>query len=101
MVHYRPGDSDLVEITVKELTELIDVGHKIDHPEGGSKDVADALAGVTTTLLGDRRYHRRVTSIQTFRDEGRAPGPGGFDHPAWVGAATTAPVPPTSIGRAL
>ena len=52
------SDRDLVEILVKELEELCDDGKKVDHPSGGSKDVADAVAGVVTTLMGSRRFHK-------------------------------------------
>lgn len=51
------------EIAVKELMELIDNGKKVDHPEGGSKDVADCMAGVVTSLMGDRSYRRGVRSF--------------------------------------
>lgn len=52
------SDSDLSEILIKELEELRDDGKKVDHPLTGSKDVADALAGVVTTLMGSARYHK-------------------------------------------
>lgn len=51
------------EIAVKELMELVDNGKKVDHPEGGSKDVADCMAGVCTSLMGDRSYRRGVRSF--------------------------------------
>lgn len=60
MVRLRPEDTMLTEIAYKELSELIDDGDKVDHPPEGSKDVADAMAGVVFTLMGDRSYHRRV-----------------------------------------
>lgn len=59
MIRLRENDSHLTEIAVKELIELIDNGKKIDHPPGGSKDVADAMAGVVYDLMGNRSYHRR------------------------------------------
>lgn len=59
-VRLRPDDTELTEIAVKELMELVDAGNKIDHPERGSKDVADAMAGVVYTLMGDRSYHKRA-----------------------------------------
>lgn len=52
-----------VEIIVKELSELVDLGTKVDHPDQGSKDVTDAIAGVVHTLMGDRRYGRRTLSL--------------------------------------
>jgi hypothetical protein len=65
MVYINPGDAQLVEIAYKELSELEDQGKKIDHPSTGSKDVADSLAGVTYTLMGDRTYRRNVLSIDS------------------------------------
>lgn len=52
------GDTKLEEVAVRELMQLEDTGKKIDHPTSGSKDVADALAGVVTTLMGDRSFRR-------------------------------------------
>lgn len=48
------GDIDLLPdpLTEYELTQLRKTGSgNVDHPEGGSKDLADALAGVTRLLL--------------------------------------------------
>jgi hypothetical protein len=53
------GDSKLEEVAVRELLQLQDTGKKVDHPTKGSKDLADAMAGVCTTLMGDRSFHRR------------------------------------------
>ena len=62
------GESDKrVEIAVKELSELQDTGKKIDHPVLGSKDVADAMAGVVHELIGDRHYRRGVASLDVAR----------------------------------
>lgn len=97
MVKLRHGDTELVEIAVKELTELIDQGTKIDHPENGSKDVADAMAGVTYTLMGDRSYSKKVARMDTYRRE-QMPAAVGFEHPALAGhSGLTAPVPPTGM----
>lgn len=52
------GSSKTFEVAVAELSELTDAGKKIDHPPDGSKDVADAMAAVTCTLMGNRSYHR-------------------------------------------
>src|SRR5881397_4186229 len=68
MTYINTGDTKLVEIAVKELMELQDTGKKVDHPEKGSKDVADAMAGVVYTLMGDRAYRRGVTSIEAYRE---------------------------------
>jgi len=65
MVYMKHGDIKKVEIVYKELSELEDKGNKIDHPALGSKDVADAMAGVTYTLMGDRSYRRTVRDISS------------------------------------
>lgn len=69
LTYLRKGDTDRVEIAVKELMELQDTGKKIDHPTTGSKDIADAMAGVISTLMGDRTYRKGVSSIRTQRSE--------------------------------
>lgn len=63
------GDDDLVEIALKELSELQDTGKKIDHPVKGSKDVADSMAGVVHELIGDRKYRRGVASLNVVRSQ--------------------------------
>lgn len=72
MIYMKHGDSKLVNISYQELSQLVDNGKKIDHPEGGSKDVADAMAGVCATLMEDRQFRRGVSSSATPA----APGPG-------------------------
>lgn len=67
----KHGDTRPVEIAYQELTQLIDTGKKVDHPEGGSKDVADAMAGVCSTLAGDRQYQRGMRS-STQRPDSRS-----------------------------
>jgi hypothetical protein len=62
MTFMKHGDTRPVDIAYQELTQLIDTGRKVDHPEGGSKDVADAMAGVASVLAGDRQYRRGVSS---------------------------------------
>lgn len=64
ITYLMPGDNEPVNIAYKELSELVDEGKKIDHPASGSKDVADALAGVVHTLMGDRKYRRRMESSE-------------------------------------
>jgi hypothetical protein len=59
--YINKGDAKRVQIAVQELQQLQHTGKKIDHPVKGSKDVADAMAGVITTLLGDRSYRKGVT----------------------------------------
>lgn len=57
MSKLRPTDQP-IDIIRKELLQLQDLGVKIDHPPNGSKDVADAIAGVVTQLMGIRRPGR-------------------------------------------
>lgn len=106
MVKYNRGDTKKIEILVKELTELINAGDKIDHPPEGSKDVSDSVAGVVCTLMGDRKYHKKVTSMPDYRNE-RAPvgretplGSTTLSHPAYNGGQDipAAPVPPPMTG---
>lgn len=81
----RGESNEPVEIIVQELSELVDLGNKVDHPEQGSKDIADCLAGVVTTLMGDRRYHRKVRDLSQFREHRRAMAVGMANHPAYLG----------------
>lgn len=97
MVYLNRGDTDLVEIAVRELMQLTDDGRKVDHPHDGSKDVADAMAGVTCTLMGDRRYRRNVVSLDDVRVQREATGTdsrGMYQHPA-LGSfgSMSAPIP--------
>lgn len=110
-VKINPNDTEYVDIAVKELTELVDNGDKIDHPPDGSKDVADAMAGVTYTLMGNRAYHRNVRSLDQKRNENEQAATGtdglkrvsvgdAMEHPALRGLqglrAPTSPGAPTS-----
>lgn len=95
MTYLNRGDEQQVEIAVKELTELEDHIKKIDHPESGSKDVADAIAGVVYTLMGDRSFRRNVVSLESARSQ-RAVNDGNdlYAHPALRGMNNLrAPVP--------
>jgi hypothetical protein len=97
MVKLRHGDTELVEIAYKELSELVDEGLKVDHPDSGSKDVADAMAGVTYTLMGDRSYHKKIARMDSYRAP-MAAAANGYDHPALMGhSGLTAPVPPLGL----
>lgn len=58
MVHYHQSDTKTVNIAYKELSELQDAGKKIDHRPDGSKDVADAMAGVVSNLVNNTSYLR-------------------------------------------
>lgn len=69
LTYLKAGDDRTVDVLLTELMELTDTGKKIDHPVGGSKDLADAVAGVTSTLMGDRTYRRGVTSIHPASTE--------------------------------
>lgn len=68
VTYLEKGSTDLVQIAVKELSELEDNDKKVDHPVNGSKDLADAMAGVTYILMGDRSYRRNVRSIDEARE---------------------------------
>lgn len=64
VTYLNKGDLEQVEILPKELRELSEKGHKVDHPTNGSKDLADAVAGVTYTLMGDRTYRRVARAVK-------------------------------------
>lgn len=58
------GDIDLLAdpLTELELSELRKtVGGTVDHPSGGSKDLADALAGVARLILGETKEMKNVS----------------------------------------
>jgi hypothetical protein len=99
----KDSGTERVEVLVKELSEIVDTGKMIDHPMSGSKDVADAVAGVTFTLMGDRRYHRNNVSLEQVNSGGRASslsGSGKPVHPAYRGDfGISAPLPPTTQRR--
>lgn len=101
----KESGSEDVEILVKELSELMDMGRKIDHPVNGSKDVADAVAGVTFTLMGDRSFRRARSDLSQSPDAGSRLPHGvttmpGATHPAVRGGfSQQAPLPPTSAWR--
>lgn len=92
------GTHRRAEILVKELSELMDMGGKIDHPVGGSKDVSDAVAGVTFTLMGDRRFRQRVRDFSPADKAATAVRPMGPSHAAIRGdfSIPTAPLPPST-----
>ncbi len=69
MTYLNKGDFTEVQIANKELSELEDQDKKVDHPVGGSKDVADCMAGVVYTLMGDRSYRRRVSSQELLEGQ--------------------------------
>lgn len=61
-------DTDLVNIAYQELSQLTDVGPKIDHPPKGSKDVADAMAGCVSTLMQMPQWRRGAPLIRRNSD---------------------------------
>jgi hypothetical protein len=106
MVRMTDQDVQEVEIGVKELTELVDNGKKIDHPPDGSKDVADCLAGVTSALMGDRTYARNSRTLSmpatSTRPVGTTPAEQGGLPGRFGGAAIPqAPLPPSDALGAL
>jgi hypothetical protein len=92
----KESGAEDVEILVKELSELVDDGRKIDHPIEGSKDLADAVAGVTTTLMSNRRYRRSSVKMDQERHNQAAANRHMPAHHAVVRDFTPprAPVPP-------
>ena len=95
---HTDGGTFRCEILVKELSELMDTGRKIDHPLNGSKDIADAVAGVTFTLMGDRRYHQQRKSLETAHQAAKVmqPSMASRTHPAFRGdSGLSAPLPPS------
>lgn len=64
MVHYNLSDTDTVNIVYKELSEIQDVGKKIDHPKDGSKDVADAITGCVHQLVSATKYLREARTVE-------------------------------------
>ena len=59
MARMRP-DEEPINILRKELATLRDLGTKIDHPLDGSKDVADALAGVVHNIMRFTKVHKNT-----------------------------------------
>jgi len=49
---------ELVDILFREISQLVEGENKIDHPQDGSKDLADAVACVCSVLMGSRQYKR-------------------------------------------
>lgn len=65
MTYMSRADSEKVNIARIELSELQDNGRKVDHPPKGSKDVADAMAGVVYDLMGNVSFRRGSKREQT------------------------------------
>jgi hypothetical protein len=68
LTYVNIGDSKTEEVAVREILQLQDTGKKVDHPTRGSKDLADAMAGVCTTLMGDRSFQRGLRSVTSNTD---------------------------------
>ena len=47
-----------IDILFREISQLIEDNNRIEHPVEGSKDVADAVACVTSSLMGSKKYRR-------------------------------------------
>lgn len=72
MTERSPGDRSLVDIIRTELSQLSDVGRKVDHGPGGSKDTTDAMAAVVHVLQGRSRFKRGASLLEQqdqVRDE--------------------------------
>lgn len=103
MTYIVAGEGELVNIALKEITELEDDGKKIDHPAKGSKDVADGIAAVCNKLMGDRAYRRRKTEENEERRDLDKDDPFGYgeyantppQHSTPWDTGMSAPVPPS------
>lgn len=99
------GSLEEVQVAVKELMELEENDKKVDHPVKGSKDVADCLAGVVTTLMGDRAYKRGIRSTPNDpneSDSGEAHPPTRYQQQGsrlqhLMPGGLAAPLPPSSV----
>lgn len=98
------GADRTIQVAVQELQQLQDTGKKIDHPAGGSKDLSDAMAGVVSTLMGDRAYRRGVTSLSATTEGRQDLQSTGTDGQGMVlpfpgsGMGLQAPMPPRTGG---
>jgi hypothetical protein len=107
LTYINKGDTQRVEVLYQELINLTHDGKKVDHPPAGSKDVADAVAGVTSTLMGDRAYRKGVTSISgvdraeqwaQLQQTGTESSGSVIPLPMVDGSGLRAPLPPDSAG---
>lgn len=69
----REGDTEPINIAYRELSQISDVGMKIDHPTPGSKDVADAMAGVVHLLMTQIQYRRGALHVPHPAPDREAP----------------------------
>jgi hypothetical protein len=94
----KRSDPKETDVLIAELTELgyAPNGLKVDHPPGGSKDVADALAGTVHNIMQTGRWRtlgkapassgpRRVTEVagEAFQHVLPPGGIGGITSPDW------------------
>lgn len=97
-------ESEPTDVLLKEMTELQEMDNgKIDHPPEGSKDLADAVAGVVHKLMSHSGYQRRVVNedhhyssdaVMPSSEVSMMPS-SAWKHPAMNEAFTgSAPVPP-------
>ena len=96
-------DPTPIDILYRELSQLQEDNNKVDHPPEGSKDVADAVAAVTSTLMGTRAYQRTMRVMKGSASQsflGDSPpdeahfGVPAFQHPAMRGMTLpSAPIP--------
>jgi hypothetical protein len=95
-----------IDILFREISQLVEEGNKIEHPPEGSKDLADAVACVVSTLMGSKRYKRSAGNNAVLNTEGenRTPdrtAPAGLmgHHAVRQGSAMMprAPMPPRGL----
>jgi hypothetical protein len=89
-----------VDILFREISQLIEAENKIEHPIDGSKDVADAVACVCSSLMGSKKYRRSgmANAEPSPLSTGRTTSQGQMmRHPAIRFDQTPrAPLPPTA-----
>lgn len=100
ITYIEKGADKQIQIAVKEIAELEDQDKKIDHPANGSKDVADAMAGVVNVLMGDRSYRRGIrSSVEDSKERRENLESGNFGyqvgHHYLDPSNLQAPIPPT------
>ena len=112
MTYINAGDTDKLNIIYREISELEENDRKVDHPPTGSKDVADGIAGVVTTLMGDRVYRRSAgtggadSNVVDFDALLKSTGTDGkprtrSEMPGFDTTGLQAPIPPASTGGIL
>lgn len=80
VMKHKRIDREEIDVLAKELSELgyAPNGEKVDHPQGGTKDCADAIAGVAHNLMLRARRGGRLAAPES----GGAPLSGGTVSPA-------------------